>query len=308
MNRAILLAIPIVLILLTSGCTIPGTNILIPVPWGTTVEYENDIVILRDVRAYPSQISPVQSSKLVAYVQNIGSSPLKDVEVRLYDYCSGLFTISKTVCGGTAQSAATEICRIDLLPQETKEVDWTISVQAPKDIAVRSDCDTKLYVRYNYSFAGVTTAHFITPTEFQKQLERGTYQEVASYIAAGEGPIKGYLTLEDKQPFPTDTNAQVTMALQIVNKGMGFLVDKNIPSARIVITPSTLQTAIRANVDKTELKLIGRESPKVITEVPWTDFGLGTFSTETTKQLSLNITNYQYEFRQTAKISVLPQA
>ena len=103
MKRLILL-LPIILVMLTSGCSIPGFE------WLTgdeVTEYEHDILVIQDLRAIPDDVSPGQEFKIISYVQNIGLETIpqtgtnklsskfddKSIVIELYDYCKGAHEI-----------------------------------------------------------------------------------------------------------------------------------------------------------------------------------------------------------------------
>ena len=303
--KRLVLILPI-LILLASGCTIPG-GITIPGFGPSIVEYENDIVVIRELKTIPDSITEGQTSRVVAYVQNIGDTPISQAEVKLYDYCTGMLNLR----GPSSHT-------IDILPKETKELDWLVEPVA--GVKLQSVCELKIYVRYNYDkYEGLTTVHFINPDEMKAQLERGEFKEVTSYIAAGQGPIKAYLTVEDKQPIQAySTDTETTLAFQIKNKGQGYLSGPGgrpvIPVSNIVIGNTQInqkfqQCFVQAGIEN--LTLIQRESSKIPCSVTLSDFGLTApqqqVQKELTKQLTVKIKNYTYEFRASTKLTINPK-
>lgn len=307
--KRLALLLPIMLVLLTSGCTLPG-GITIPGFGPQVVEYTNDIVIIKGLQAIPNTLTPGQTSRIVAYIQNLGETEITGATVKLYDYCAGMLRLDKTTCPeGSPTDGA---CTIKLLPKEIKEVDWEIS--PVQEIKLQSVCNLKIYVNYPYTkYEGLTTVHFIKPDEMKAQLERGEFREIKSYSAAGEGPVKAYLTVEDRQPIQAYEDAAANLALQIKNRGSGFLVGPEgrpaIPKEKIEIEPSEIKAKFDACLTGTELKLIQRESAKIPCKATLSDFGISPddVKKELTKQLIVKIKEYRYEFRSQTKVTVNPK-
>ena len=78
--QILLLILPVVAILLVSGCTIPGTDIEIPFlsDWfGPAVEQDTaDVVVISSLRAIPDTVVPGQTFRIVSYIQNKGSKTI----------------------------------------------------------------------------------------------------------------------------------------------------------------------------------------------------------------------------------------
>src|SRR3989338_8189167 len=98
MPRALLLSGLVALVVVVSGCTgLPD------IFGGGGVSYANDIVVIRELTAVPSTIGKRQTVKVLAYVENVGDKSIGDagtgssipgrIEVTLYDFCEGLFTL-----------------------------------------------------------------------------------------------------------------------------------------------------------------------------------------------------------------------
>lgn len=233
MNRSVLLVLPVIAVLLTSGCTdLSGIPLIGPALGGlfgpSTVKYTNDVVIIRSFEATPNTVFPGQQVRLVAYVQNQGKNTLKDVRVELYDFCQGTFTLDNTDCGTGSDSKEAYCDKITLSPYETKEVRWTLT--ADKCIKLETTCPSdgmKVSVKYKQKTEGMSTISLIKYEEMQRQMNEGTYKETQSTRAAGEGPIKGYITVEDKQPVAVSgSKSQTVISFQLKNEGSGFLAFK----------------------------------------------------------------------------------
>jgi hypothetical protein len=231
-------ALAILVAMMSSGCTIPLLNIEIPgLPdfpglGPTVVQYEHDVIIISSFEALPSEIDAGQTSRLLAYVENIGEETVENVEVDLYDYCKGLFTPRIVTCGDKEIAYAEGIektnCEIPkILAGQTVPVIWSVCQNRADPVKVRTQCPKegmKMLVKYPYHTWSVTTIELIDLEEMQRELTERTYKSVESYIGIGQGPIKPYLTVEDKQPVPVFD----------IDPG-GTYTDPNVPNARTVL-------------------------------------------------------------------------
>jgi len=253
--KVALLILPVVAVMAVSGCTeLSGIPFIGGLFGPATVNYMNDVVIIKSLDATPSTVFPGQTVRLTAYVQNQGSKTLKGVKVLLYDYCAGGSFEPLTGSSGTDTGGSTgvggsggnincgpggsnddEACVLTLQPYETHEIRWTLKA---KDVALQTVCPPdglKVLVNYEQQTTGLSTISLINYNEMQRQMSESTYKEKQSYIVAGEGPIKGYITVEDKQPVPvggsnsngnTGTGAgddTTVIGFQLKNLGSGFL-------------------------------------------------------------------------------------
>ena len=325
------------LIIAVSGCTVPGTNFVIPFPgFGPTVSSEeSDIVVIEDLSAIPNMVSPGQPVKLITFVKNSGTTsiPLPQMEsgrqitVELFDYCKGLFDIQRIGCSSASDM---ETCTIPkLLPGQAVEVDWFL-VSNPVELKTVCPSDgMKVLVRYPYRTESLTTIQFINQEELQQQIERGTLKPVESYITLGEGTIKPKITVEDKQPIAivnggSGPGGLTVVALQIENTGRGFLRDGKIPVNNIKIDfkseniqpmlddECALQhdsgTVYKPKTGDLEdgveyVKLIKDKSPKLFCKLRITE----NVPQITTQTISVVITEYEYEFRDSEKVTVEPK-
>jgi len=243
----LLLPITLLLAISVSGCTIPGLpEICIP-GFGTcggTVEYENDIIVIRSLDAVPSTVSTGQQFRLSAWIENRGSETVpqteiqtmikdsndKKVIVELYDSCEGLFESIKVNCPGEKLDKKGTVepgCKLDrILPKQTVPISWTLTAKKASAIPLQTSCNLKVYVRYPYETDSITSITFIDYIEMQRMIAEGKFSAISSYITEGYGPIKPYLTAEDTQPIPVQNGQESTTAIgfQIKNKGSGFQV------------------------------------------------------------------------------------
>ena len=319
MKHFMLLGI-LVFVISVSGCTTFPFNIFTPVATGTS-----DVIIIKDLTAIPSKISAGQQTRITANIQNLGADPIQDfgpIEVTLFDYCEGLFTIESLDCPNPGNdNNVKETCIInDLLPQEIKQVSWVLSPDSELKLPITCPEDgMKVFVRYPYTTNGLTTITFINPIELERQLQQNTYSEQQSATSLGEGPLKAVLTVEDQQPVPAAREGKpttTTISLQIQNKGQGFPVafetdqgEKFHVQDVTVTFPDGIRPAESGEcrfktgtLDK-PVRLIREESSKLLCEID--TLSETEVAKETTRTIQVEM-SYEYEFRDSVKVEVTP--
>jgi hypothetical protein len=305
--RQLLLLAPLVLILIVSGCTIPG-GFNLPFFGATGPSGENDVIRIISLTPFPQSVTHGQDVNLVAYVQNLGTEET-GVEVILYDHCSGLFTkvqANPELCDSITGTGNTG-CMIDkILPQETRKVSWELE---PADVNLVTQCNLKVLARYDQETTSVTTLEFIHPTEYTVQIEQGTFTETAPYIAKGPGPVKAYFTVEDNQPIPTE---KANLALHVDNVGGGFIQGTKLSAENLKfdnwggwIRPPTAETCrvVEMVSKKENITFVNRQAPPIPCQVqrpPDEQF------IERTTQLQVTA-KYTYEFRMEGRVVVNPK-
>jgi hypothetical protein len=320
----------LILVLLGSGCTVPILNIEIPglpdIPgFGgpTVVQYEHDIVVIQSLEAIPAEIDAGQTTKLVAYIKNLGDKTIETpVTVDLYDYCKGLFDKPKVECDGADPIDGT-VCKINrILPDEIKRVSWTLSQEDKDKVKLRTVCPPdgmKVSVEYDYTTSGLSTISFISKAELERTLEERTLRSTDSYIVVGQGPIKPYLTVEDKQPIPVYDGARTMVQLVIKNSGTGQLSSKlddnhvGLPKKSITVTGigtgkleplSSSDCKLDGDVDE-EVKLIGKESPPYQCRIDLSNLKDEIAKTGT-RHMEVEV-NYKYMFTKSVQVVVNPK-
>jgi hypothetical protein len=337
--RKIAFILPLVLIVVTSGCTVPGTGITIPfIPdffGDEIIEYEHDVLVIRSIRAVSSTIVPGQTFRIIVDIENTGKDTINDAEVKLYDWCSSVFTINQASDGSTVRSAGSskqgDLSMIKLskiLPSEIKEVYWELKSSSKIDIKTICPQDgMKVYVKYTYTTGSTTTIELINDNELQKLLEEGKFSATQSVISVDYGPIKPYLTVEDQQPIPQGSGSTV-IGIQIENRGNGFLSDYTIshdnveiklPNYLTPLNPSECtfkdtgkkEGTMKIYEPKEDIRLIKGKSPKLLCEVKIPPYGnppTGLLIERTaTIRGEMVVKNYNYEFRGSAAVVVDPK-
>jgi hypothetical protein len=217
--RQVLLLLPVIFTILTSGCTMPSDFCIPGFTCGQTVEETDDVIVIESLQALPDNIPPGGQLKVIAIISNVADI---DAEIRqvpvtmeLYDYCSGLFEEpTPSIKQGIGE----------LQRGEKKQVEWTLKARDRASVPVKTECDFKIRAKYPYATKSLTTLHFIDYAEMQRKINDGTYSEVGSYTSVGHGPIKPYITVEGTQPIAvTNDEVSLTLSFQIKNTGGGFL-------------------------------------------------------------------------------------
>ncbi len=320
--RLALLSLPLMLILLTSGCTSLGGFCIPGFTCDTLVEETDDVIVIESLQALPDNIPPEGTLKLVAIVSNVADvdAEIQEVPVfvHLYDHCSGMFTIqdvqggaegTEVVAQGVEKNSAVQKT---LLRGEKAQIEWTLKAGGRESIPVESECTFKVRAAYQYATKSLTTLHFIDYQEMQRQISEGAYKQTGSYISTGHGPIKPYLRVEGTQPIPVsaegggDTNqVNTVLSLQVVNKGSGFLsswfghdpdtegnsIKKDLVSFQVSQDTqgsgfkSFLNEDCRAKIPEKGLKLIDGESTKIM--CPMEDMEIGKVPVESTRTIQV---------------------
>jgi len=329
-------AVSLLMVIAVSGCTVPPQLCIVPgLCGGGKSELANDVIVLKSVEALPSKVSPGQQVKLHAYVENIGNKAVnKDsggVTVSLYDTC-GLFDEITVSCPKGSQPKDTGEARcedVELLPHQTKEVSWTL--RARSDIKLKSQCELKIYAKYNYATESETSVAFINYEEYQKELDEGRFKRVASYISEGYGPVKPYLVVEDQQPIPVEKGrgGTLTLGFQLKNRGSGFISGKNVINKEKVAMSATnigdsynivdnaqgttqtdnknifngLKNCLEEKA-KDGFTFIGKETPKIICQIPLPD--KINIPKQTTVYVRTEV-KYSYEFRKSVRVVIEPK-
>lgn len=328
MRAKILLVLPLVLVILTSGCTLPAGLCIPGFSCAEVHEQEPDVYVISSIKALPDEISPGQSTRIMILVENKATAPFdevkygeisKDVTVELYDYCEGMLEVTEATKGDCTGSK----CTIkSLLPGEKREIFWTL--KANDDTKLESSCNLKVRAAYQYTTGSVISVHLVDYAEMQRELNEGTFKEESSMYSDSYGPLKPHLSVEDTQPIAIqsgETKVSTVFGFQVKNRGSGFLTtcdgsaeggSPGIASGSITVTSSgsgtDIGSLIKAEIDKLsnkKLTMIGKETPKII--LPVGEWDVGNVPIKTTKVIEVVLKNYCYEFREDLDIKVMPK-
>ncbi len=286
------LLLPLIFIILISGCTIPFLNIEMPWFGNGAVEYEDDIIIIKNIRPSPSaSIVSGQTLTVYADIQNIEAAggETKKVSVSMYDYCTNLF--EKKSCEAGAEKKDCE--NIELLPRQTKQIKWELIA---KDVNLKVPCDLKVKVTYEHETETITQITFIDPAVLDVRIQNQEPWQIQGSSAIGYGPVKPYLKVETQQPVSAGTDAPVS--LQIKNLGHGYVENSAIKEIGPIEGEGL---SINCNPSDDYKQLINKQSSKYFCTVKKDNVDI-----EQTFDLRTKI-KYNYEFRKTTKVYVEPR-
>jgi len=301
-------------IIMVSGCTLPGTDINIPIPGlngQKTVEYKDDVIIIKGLQLTPgTEVKPGQTLTLYADIQNLeeprfGGKEIENVNVELYDYCTTLFDRVTVKCPkGSSASGAAKCENIKMMPQEITTVEWILTPKS--DIKLKTGCILKVKVTYKYETKVVTQITFINEDELNSRVRRGESWTITGSSVIGYGPVKPYLVVESQQPISDAENVWGYVSLTIKNVGYGY-VSKSEIKENVKIKHDNLKMELAkegggtCEFEKTPIKLINKQSSPLMCRVrPEHDVEI-----EQTYDMETSI-KYDYEFRKTIRIRVSP--
>jgi hypothetical protein len=236
--KKLALVLLMLLPLLTSGCTIPGTDIEIPfLPgFGPNVQvYKHDVIVIDSVSAIPSTtVRSGQITTLRTVINNLQkpeSKPEENIQIKLFNTCE-LFDVIKeqsfcSMCDKEipAEEGGSWVYNIkQMYPKSTVVIDWTLKA---RDVKIQTPCKAGILVQYDYFTPTSYKVTFISKTELDRLISQG---EQASGVGlegvVGEGPVKAYIEVPN-QPIPVGVDqtgvgfGSGVMSFWLQNNGMG---------------------------------------------------------------------------------------
>ncbi len=196
----------IAITVMVSGCTNPDGN--------TPELKNNEIVILENVEAVPSEIKPERNFMIDGFVTNKAATKISNVQISLADYCSSVFDVTKTSCALT-QSAGYSDCVFDLNPEASKKFQWDFKAP-PAARTAGQDFDCNIIVKTNYLYAGHGSVGVILANDAEIAA-----RENGPASVTGDGPVKVYITIDSAQPIGKGEAFDVKIILK--NEGEGEL-------------------------------------------------------------------------------------
>jgi hypothetical protein len=233
------------LVILSSGCTVPGLNIEIPflpdIFGGMNVqEQRHDVISIDSVQMIPSAtVRSGQSVHVRAVIKNLQSPeyPKVHVTIGLFNDC-GLFgldtgKVEGELCSGSTAkptyNSTTRMseCAMDMHPQSTALVEWKLTAQ---DVNVETQCKLGILAKYNYTTYSTTSVTFVNKAELERIISEGKSFSETGTATIGEGPVKSYVEVLS-QPLVIDPAAtgdkqnygSGIMSFWVENKGSGIL-------------------------------------------------------------------------------------
>lgn len=221
------------LVILSSGCTIPGTDFEIPFlpnifPGMQVNEQRHDVIVIESLQAVPSSNTRSgQSTRLRAVVRNLQQpeyDPVEDVVIGLYNDC-GIFEVTGEFCSGTdkpeyKQETGMVQCSISKFhPQSTAIVEWKLEA---KDVNVETSCKVGVLAKYDYETYSTGSVTFVNKAELERLISEGKSYSETGIATIGEGPLKPYIEILN-QPIVVDDSAKGIMSFWLENKGNGIV-------------------------------------------------------------------------------------
>lgn len=242
--RKIFTPLVLLLVLSSSGCTVPFLDIEIPflpdIFPGTEIREErHDVVSIESIQAIPTTtVRAGQSIRLRAIVKNLQKPEYEKtpVTIGLYNDC-GLFGMETTqgvkgeFCSGAnppsyKPSTGMVDCTTTMYPQSTVVVEWKLT--AKDNVNVETQCKIGILARYNYNTYSTSSVTFVNKEELERLVSEGKSLSEKGIATIGEGPVKPYVEVLN-QPIIIDATPGVQdpgsgiMSFWIENKGGGIL-------------------------------------------------------------------------------------
>jgi hypothetical protein len=274
--KKIFIPFTILLVLSTSGCTVPFLNIEIPFlpdifPGMQTMEQRHDVISIESLQVIPSvTVREGQSIRLRAVVKNLQEpeyEPIKGVVIGLYNDC-GMFDTSVEFCQTEEKGKSDEMgmyyCKLDrMYPQSTAIVEWKL---VAKPLNVETSCRVGTLAQYDHTTYSTGSVTFVNKAELERIVSEGRGFSETGIATIGEGPVKPYIEILN-QPIIIDTTQGVQdpgsgiMSFWIENKGQGILdiSESSAEEGNVVFGCENFQTTAPSTTDKMCIEIDGGE-------------------------------------------------
>ncbi|MBI1971964.1 MAG: hypothetical protein HYS53_01545 [Candidatus Aenigmarchaeota archaeon] len=206
--KAGLLLLLLVAAVTVSGCTADVNN------GGTTEIKNNEIVVLENVEAVPSEVRPERNFVLSGFVTNKAGAKVNNVRIELADYCVSVFDATKTSCSLTTFEGYSG-CVFSLNLDASSKFQWNFKAPPAGRTAGR-DFDCNMIVKTNYSYTARGSTGVILANDAGIAA-----RETGPSPVTGAGPVKIYITVETEQPVGKAETFDVKIILK--NEGAGEL-------------------------------------------------------------------------------------
>ncbi len=228
-------ALLIIMVVLSSGCTVPFLEIEIPFlpdifPGMQVKEQRHDIISIERLQVIPSpSLRPGQTIRLRAVIKNLQKpeyGPVKDVIVGLYNDC-GVFDVDVDFCQGRKSEGRDEDtgmfqCTFEkMYPQSTAVVEWKLRA---RNVNVETPCKIGVLAKYKFTTYSTTSVTFVNKAQLERMISEGKSFSEVGVATIGEGPVKPYIEVLN-QPIIIDEREGGTglMSFWIENRGFGVL-------------------------------------------------------------------------------------
>jgi hypothetical protein len=232
----------LLMVIFSSGCTIPGLGIEIPgIPdifgGGVNVqEQRSDVISIEQLDAIPSTtVRSGQSIRLRAVVKDLQKpeyNPVNNVEIGLYNTCD-MFDVSGEFCSNSEQGKPGwddqntknfNYCKVKMYPQSSVLVEWKLTA---KEINVETPCKIGIMARYNYTTFSTASVTFVNKAELERIVSEGKSISETGTLSIGEGPVKPHIEVLN-QPIVIDVSANSANTVRDKGSGiMSFWIENN---------------------------------------------------------------------------------
>ncbi len=298
LNKLILL-LPLVFVVLVSGCSIPG--------FGPSVGGTSDVLSIQSLTAEPSPIKSTQTLLLKAEIKNNGKDPKEGVLVKLTNPCTGgspgWFKDNVKVDCGKGSIDGLECSNLNFIGGVAKTITWTL--QAAETKTRLPDCELAVSVIYSHKSESVVPLSFIPSTETTKSASTQGSEII--------GPLKAYGEIDEDQPIKGNANPSapqyVTVKVNIENRGSGFPKNNKIPVVQLKFDPGPLipksgECEVQTQTIDIEFEE-GKTNPLQCRLLIPTDAEINSNPNLRTVALKTTL-SYEYEARDTTKVRVEP--
>ena len=232
MNFKILCLLPLLAVLIISGCTI--------IPDGGGTEGQSNVLNL-DIRIIPSSISSKvgQTLSVLASVENVlDPEKSKTITSNVYisDDCDLFEKIEPTICPDGSKPRDKTIIEgigcdaVSVTSGGHKSIEWSLK---PKPLTgTEQSCRLKLITDFDDEISSQTSIEYINYDYF-KTLTNSPGSGLG--VSKNDGPVKIYLSVESEQPKKVVDSEKSfsTISLNIENRGEGtvqnvIILDSNI--------------------------------------------------------------------------------
>lgn len=225
----------LLIVILSSGCTVPVLNIDIPFlpdlfPGTDISEERHDIIAIESLDIIPAAtLRSSQDIRLRAVVKNLQRpeySPKENVNIRLFNDC-GLFEKQLSVCQGEEADDG-ETCRIGrMYPQSHSIIEWILRA---KEVNVETTCKLGVLAEYDHTTYSTGSVTFINKDEVERLVSEGKTFSERGRTTVGEGPVKPYIEVAN-QPIIIDASMESSdsdagrgiMTFWVQNRGGGVI-------------------------------------------------------------------------------------
>lgn len=224
------LFLTLILVLLASGCTLPGGLNLFSSGGTQVKELPPDVISINNITILPStSVRAGDEFSIYFELSNQDEFNYTDVSYNLYD--TGM---CKPKGGYPDISTNTEgPLEPHFAPKETRQIEWTFTApDADKIAQLRVTCPIRFRFDFHYQAKSQVDVLVINSEHFSELEKSGQVTTFSPTVNVGRGPIKVYFDFGATLPVKNDSSLPVYIEVQ--DKGTGLL--KQIDSGNFTVT------------------------------------------------------------------------